>query len=160
MTICSFVFFEIFFDISPAVSFREFFADEVGAAHFVEHLESVLWCLFENVAVRIHLFYDLHDVELDFGEASFFVVGDVDLYAAAEFAFRCRIVRFVVDRAEANAREIERVEVGSERVGIEPRSTNGLERERVAYAHVDEIEFAKDACNRVVDSRLRIRNVR
>ena len=114
MAVGCFVFFEVVFHVRPAVGFGEFFADEVGATNFVEHLEAILRCFFENVAVRIHLFYDLHYVELDFGEASLFVVGDIDLNATTEFAFRGRVVWFVVDRAEMNAREIESVEVGGE----------------------------------------------
>ena len=159
MAVSVFIFFKIRFDIIPTISFREFFADEVGTTYFVEHLEAILWSFFEYITMWIHFFNHLHYVELDFGEASFFVFGNIDLNATTKFAFRGRIVWFVVDRAEENAWEIECVEVGSERIGVEPRSPNSLEWKRVAYAHIDEIEFAENACNWVVDSRLWVRDV-
>ena len=77
----------------------------------------------------------------------------MDLYTLAEFAFEDTIVGLEVDRTELNARQLERIEGGSQTVGVDPWCTHNLEWQGITYTDIDIAKLAKDARYAIEHSR-------
>ena len=64
----------------------KFLPDEVGATHFVEHVEPVVGCMIKHFMVGIKPGSHLHHMELNIRQACFVEVGEVDLYSLVIFS--------------------------------------------------------------------------
>ena len=102
----------------------------------------------------------LHEEELQFTERRAAYVGQMHLNTLNELTFERCIKRLEVNRTEGYAGHTERVHSSCELWTIDPRGSEELEGQCVAYANRGRAKFAEDARSRIEECCFRVGDMR